>query len=40
MVAVSPWADVAVAYPDDNDGNSFDQALLGLGLSNAAGGTP
>jgi hypothetical protein len=37
VVAVSPWAEVAVAYTDDNDRNSFDQVLLGLGLSNVTG---
>jgi hypothetical protein len=34
-VAVSPWAEVAVAYTDDNDNNNFDQVILGLGMSNA-----
>lgn len=33
-VAVSPWAEVAVAYTDDNDGNTFDQIILGLNISN------
>lgn len=33
-VAVSPWAEVAVAYTDDNDGNTFDQIYLGLDISN------
>jgi hypothetical protein len=33
-VAVSPWAEVAVAYTDDNDGNTFDQVILGLDISN------
>jgi hypothetical protein len=34
-VAVSPWAEVAVAYTDDNDNNTYDQVILGLGMSNA-----
>lgn len=34
-VAVSPWGDVPVAYTDDNDGNTFDQILLGIGLTNS-----
>jgi hypothetical protein len=34
-VAVSPWAEVAVAYTDDSDGNLFDQVVLGLGIANA-----
>nr|WP_296066587.1 hypothetical protein [uncultured Actinoplanes sp.] len=34
QVAVSPWAEVAVCYTDDNDGNGFDQVLLGVGASN------
>jgi hypothetical protein len=33
-VAVSPWAEVAVAYTDDNDNNTFDQVILGLDISN------
>ncbi|TCN41902.1 hypothetical protein EV644_104284 [Kribbella orskensis] len=33
-VAVSPWSEVAVAYTDDNDGNTFDQVILGLDISN------
>ncbi|MFC0624118.1 hypothetical protein [Kribbella deserti] len=33
-VAVSPWAEVAVAYTDDNDGNTFDQTHLGTEISN------
>jgi hypothetical protein len=33
-VAVSPWAEVAVCYTDDNDGNGFDQIILGLGATN------
>jgi predicted lipoprotein with Yx(FWY)xxD motif len=35
-VAVSPWAEVAVAYTDDNDGNLFDQVELGTGMTNSA----
>jgi hypothetical protein len=35
VTAVSPWAEVAVAYTDDNDGNQFDQVILGVDLSNA-----
>jgi len=34
-VAVSPYAEVAVTYTDDNDGNTFDQILLGTAISNA-----
>ncbi|RZT27370.1 hypothetical protein EV649_1128 [Kribbella sp. VKM Ac-2569] len=33
-VAVSPYAEVAVAYTDDNDGNTYDQVYLGTGISN------
>jgi hypothetical protein len=33
-LAVSPWGEVPVCYTDDNDGNTFDQILLGLGLTN------
>ncbi|GAA1599617.1 hypothetical protein GCM10009789_62140 [Kribbella sancticallisti] len=33
-VAVSPWSEVAVAYTDDNDGNTFDQVILGQDMSN------
>jgi hypothetical protein len=33
-VAVSPYAEVAVAYTDDNDGNTYDQIYLGTGISN------
>ncbi|TDW75096.1 hypothetical protein [Kribbella pratensis] len=33
-VAVSPYAEVAVAYTDDNDGNTYDQVILGTGISN------
>ncbi|WBQ03275.1 hypothetical protein [Kribbella sp. CA-293567] len=35
VVAVSPWSEVAVAYTDDNDGNTFDQVILGQGISNS-----
>lgn len=34
-VAVSPWGEVSVGYTDDNDGNQFDQIILGLGLTNS-----
>lgn len=34
VVAVSPWSEVAVAYTDDNDGNTYDQVMLGEGISN------
>jgi hypothetical protein len=34
VVAVSPWAEVAVAYTDDNDGNTYDQVALGQDISN------
>lgn len=33
-LAVSPYAEVAVAYTDDSDGNTYDQVILGLGISN------
>ncbi|MFB6718769.1 hypothetical protein ACFCV3_01335 [Kribbella sp. NPDC056345] len=33
-VAVSPYAEVAVAYTDDNDGNTYDQVHLGTSISN------
>jgi hypothetical protein len=35
-VAVSPWGEVSMAYTDDNDGNGFDQIILGLGIVNTA----
>lgn len=35
QVAVSPFGQLAVAYTDDNDGNGFDQVILGLGGSNS-----
>jgi hypothetical protein len=34
-VAASPWGELALAYTDDNDGNTFDQVILGLGAINA-----
>jgi hypothetical protein len=34
-VAVSPWGEVSTAYTDDNDGNTFDQVILGTGASNS-----
>jgi hypothetical protein len=34
-VAASAWGEVALAYTDDNDGNTFDQVILGLGGSNS-----
>jgi hypothetical protein len=34
-VASSPFGVVAAAYADDNDGNGFDQILLGLGATNS-----
>lgn len=34
MVAVSPYAQVAVAYTDDNDSNGHDQIYLGQDFSN------
>ncbi|MFC3505294.1 hypothetical protein ACFOOK_30630 [Micromonospora krabiensis] len=34
-IATSPWGEVAVCYTDDNDGNTFDQVLLGLGATNS-----
>ena len=33
-VAVSPYAEVAVAYTDDHDSNTYDQVYLGTGISN------
>jgi hypothetical protein len=35
-VGVSAWGEVVVAYTDDNDANTFDQVLLGLGATNSA----
>jgi hypothetical protein len=34
-VATSPFGQISVAYTDDNDGNGFDQVILGLGGSNS-----
>ncbi|MFG1919289.1 hypothetical protein [Micromonospora sp. NPDC048898] len=34
-IAASPWGEVSVCYTDDNDGNAFDQVLLGLGATNS-----
>src|SRR6266511_2143593 len=34
-VAASAWGQLALEYTDDNDGNSFDQVMLGLGGSNS-----
>jgi hypothetical protein len=34
-LAVSPWGEVPLAYTDDNDGNEFDQVLLGIGATNS-----
>ncbi|MEV4509687.1 hypothetical protein AB0K00_12105 [Dactylosporangium sp. NPDC049525] len=34
-VAVSPWGEVSFTYTDDNDGNTFDQVILGTGGSNS-----
>lgn len=34
-IAVSPWGEVPVSYTDDNDGNTFDQIILGIGLTNS-----
>jgi hypothetical protein len=36
-VAVSAWGEVPVSYTDDNDGNLFDQVILGLGAVNGDG---
>ncbi|TDU83614.1 hypothetical protein EV138_6078 [Kribbella voronezhensis] len=33
-VAVSPYSEVSVAYTDDNDGNTYDQVILGQDISN------
>ncbi|WP_422739259.1 hypothetical protein ACN263_08485 [Micromonospora sp. WMMD729] len=35
-VAASPWGEVSLCYTDDNDGNGFDQVLLGLGATNSS----
>jgi hypothetical protein len=34
-VGSSPFGALAMSYTDDNDGNSFDQVLMGLGASNS-----
>jgi hypothetical protein len=34
-VAASPWGQLAITYTDDNDGNTFDQVILGLGATNS-----
>ncbi|MET8044437.1 hypothetical protein ABZU25_26660 [Micromonospora sp. NPDC005215] len=34
-IATSPWGEVSLCYTDDNDGNAFDQVLLGLGATNS-----
>jgi hypothetical protein len=34
-VTASAWGQLALAYTDDNDGNQFDQVLLGLGATNS-----
>ncbi|RKR86290.1 hypothetical protein BDK92_0514 [Micromonospora pisi] len=34
-IASSAWGEVAVCYTDDNDGNQFDQVLLGVGATNS-----
>ncbi|MGV9212292.1 hypothetical protein ACTFTM_10580 [Micromonospora sp. RB23] len=34
-VAASPWGEVSLCYTDDNDGNGFDQVVLGLGATNS-----
>jgi hypothetical protein len=33
-VAVSPFSEVAVTYTDDNDGNTFDQVIVGTDFAN------
>jgi hypothetical protein len=35
VAAESAWGQVCVAYTDDNDGNGFDQVVLGLGATNS-----
>jgi len=35
VVTSSAWGQLAVAYTDDNDGNGFDQVMLGLGATNS-----
>jgi len=34
VVAVSAWGEVSLAYADDNDGNTWDQIYLGVGVVN------
>ncbi|GAA2597335.1 hypothetical protein GCM10010399_29970 [Dactylosporangium fulvum] len=34
-VAVSNWGELSVVYTDDNDGNTFDQVILGTGGANS-----
>jgi hypothetical protein len=34
-LATDPWGRVALVYTDDNDGNLFDQVILGTGLANS-----
>ena len=34
-VASSPFGEVSVAYTDDNDGNTYDQVILGVGITNS-----
>jgi hypothetical protein len=29
-LAVSPWGEVATAYADDSDGNTYDQVVVGV----------
>jgi hypothetical protein len=36
-LAVSPWGEVAIAYTDDNDGNGYDQVIMGLGATDSQG---
>jgi hypothetical protein len=35
-VAASAWGEISVAYTDDNDSNTFDQVILGLGSTNSS----
>jgi len=35
-VAVSPWGEVSATYTDDNDGNGFDQIIIGFGPNTSA----
>ncbi|GLZ36041.1 hypothetical protein Lesp02_82280 [Lentzea sp. NBRC 105346] len=34
-LGVDPWGQLTVVYTDDNDGNGFDQVILGTGLTNS-----